>query len=791
MTFQGRSNISHISLSPDQQTLLQIDIDGYAQLILLKNDAVLAYFNFHEPVHVAKFSPDNRFLSLGLGCKLKVFECAFYNKKFLGALLPHLSFSSWHSDQIRHLDYFGPYLITTSNDQTIRLCHLGKEKGYIPITLTGHRKPVIGAFPTSTHIFSVSTDARVFVWEWEDASERFLKAQEADYHRRLGRKASSHSNTQQLTLKKKHQLQHEGVYNLTSVCMQGGMLVAGFKTGTFALYSVSELEIVVLHTLNMTEYEINFITINPTGDWIAFASQTLGQLLVWEWKSESYILRQMGHSSQLLSAAFTPDGLVLATGGIDGKVKLWEKGICYASFTEHTNSVVEVLFCKVNTLVSCSKDGTVRGYDTTRYKQFRVLTTAETVEFTCLAADKSGEIICAGGMDASIYVWALPTGLLCDVLTGHTSPVSCIGFLQTGMLVSGSWDKTIKVWDVFESKGGCETIDVSGHVVAITCRSDGKEIAASLANGEISIWTMGDLQENSIIEGGRDVAGGRGKNDRFTAKNNPNNKRFNSLAYSPDGTMLLAAGQSKYLCIYDLKHKVLLQRIAYTENRSLSGILHKLNSKEMTEAGPKSELQIEDYNVEMDLDDQGIPINHRPGVLFDKSLEVKASKVVYASTGRTFGVVTTEGLLVYSLDDSEQWLPMSLSLEVSKPNVVQSLVKEEYTTAVIMAMQLGDEKLSKDVILRVPASEISQVVQQVQGKELIALVELLGIEVSTTSELGLFMVWVKEICRTHSKKLRGRTEVRNLLRNLAKKYRELAWLTQDNTYILQYLSREN
>ena len=769
--------------------MLQIDIEGYAQLVLLKNDAVLSYFNFHEPVNVAKFSPDGKFLVLGLGCKLKIFECAFYNKKFLGALLPHLSFSSWHSDTITNIEFWREFVITSSCDQSIRLCNLDKQKGYIPITLTGHRKPVLGSFPAEKFLFTVSSDARVFVWEWEAATEKFLYAQEADYVRRVGKKPSSHSNSEQLTLRHKHQLQHEGAFTLSSVCMQGGMLIAGFKTGTFALYSISAQEVIVLHTLNMTEYEINAISINITGDWIAFGSQTLGQLLVWEWKSESYILRQMGHSSQLLSANFSPDGHILATGGIDGKIKLWEKGLCFATFSEHTNGVVDVIFNKNNTLVSCSKDGTVRAYDITRYKQFRILTTSEQVEFSCLAIDKSGEIICAGALNYSIYVWGLQTGILTDVLTGHSSPVSCLVFLTSGELVTGAWDKCIRIWDVFEGKGDCESIDLSGQVLAITARGDGKEIAASLSNGEISLWKLGDLQENQIIEGGRDVAGGRGILDRYTAKNNPNNKRFNSLAYSPDSSMLLAAGNSKYLCIYDLKHKVLLHKVSFTENRSLSGTLHKLNSKQMTEAGPKAEMDLDEYNVEKDIDKDGISANHRPGALFNKSIQVKATKVVYSTSGRDFGVVTSEGLLVYSFDESERWMPMNLTIEISKPKVIESLIKQEYTTALIASLQLGEEELTRDVLMRIPCEEIITIVQQIQGKELILLINLLGLEFGRNIELGFLMVWVKEICKAHSKKLRGRSELRNMLRNIMKKYKEIAWMTQDNTYLLQYLSR--
>lgn len=790
VTAQSRSNISLIALTPDQQLLLQIDYEGYAQLILLRNDAILSHFNFHEPVSIAKFSENSSYLALGLKGKLKIFTCAFHNKKFLGTILPHLSFSAWHSDTITSLEFSKDYLITGSNDLSIRVCCLNKGNGFIPITLSGHRKPVLCAHPTEKFLFSVSADARVFVWEWEPVEDNFLSQQKADYARRTGNKPVNVTNSEQLILKKKHQLQHEGAFNLSTVKIQGGLLVAGFKTGNFALYSVSVQEICILHTLSMSQYEISAVSISPSGEWLAFGSQTMGQLLVWEWRSETYILRQMGHSASMLSAAFSNDGQVLATGGLDGKVKLWEKGLCFATFSDHFNGVIDVLFCKKNTLLSCGKDGTVRAYDTVKYKQFRVLTTSDSVEFTCLGCDKSGELVVAGSTSYGIYLWALPTGSLCEVLTGHSSPVSGLFFLQSGVLVSSSWDKTIRLWDIFEHKAGTETLDLNSTILAVTGRSDSKQIAASLSNGDLSIWNLGDLDENFIIECKRDAAGGRGISDRFTSKNNPNNKRFNSISYSPDGGFLLAGGNSKYICIYDLKHRVLISKISFTENRSLSGVLDKLNSKQMTEAGPIDEFELGEYDGDQEFDEHGIPVKSRPGILRNVvKVQVKASKVAYSSTGRSFAVVTSEGLLIYSMEHNEKWMPMGLDIEISKPKIVESLIKEEYVSALISALVMAEDDLTWKVLMRIPLNEVNMVVSQIRGNELISLVCLLGQQAGKTCELGVIMAWTKELCKVHSQKLRGRSEIRNLLRNMAKKYSEMAWMTQDNTYLLQYLSR--
>lgn len=108
------------------------------------------------------------------------------------------------------------------------------------------------------------------------------------------------------------------------------------------------------------------MSINKTGDWLAFGCSALGQLLVWEWQSETYILKQQGHFYDMSSLTHSPDGRVIATGGDDGKVKLWNtsSGFCYVTFPDHTSCVTAVAFAQNGkVVVSASLDGTVRAYD--------------------------------------------------------------------------------------------------------------------------------------------------------------------------------------------------------------------------------------------------------------------------------------------------------------------------------------------------------------------------------------------------------------------------------------------
>jgi WD40 repeat protein len=64
--------------------------------------------------------------------------------------------------------------------------------------------------------------------------------------------------------------------------------------------------------------------VSPSIPWFipvqAVGCAALGQLLVWEWRSESYVLKQQGHAHDIAAAAFSPDGALLATGADDRKV---------------------------------------------------------------------------------------------------------------------------------------------------------------------------------------------------------------------------------------------------------------------------------------------------------------------------------------------------------------------------------------------------------------------------------------------------------------------------------------
>ena len=228
------------------------------------------------------------------------------------------------------------------------------------------------------------------------------------------------------------------------------VLVAGFDSGTFLLVSLPDASII--HSLAISDQPIATLTFNASGDWIAFGCPDLGQLLVWEWQSETYVLKQQGHASAMSCLAYSPDGAVIATGGQDAKVKLWNtaSGFCFVTFSEHESSVTGLCFTPNGKVVlSTSLDGTVRAFDMARYRNFKTFTTPRPVQLSCVSVDAGGDLIVAGGQDVfEIYLWSLTTGRLLEILSGHEGPVSALAFSPSptsSQLASVSWDKTLKV----------------------------------------------------------------------------------------------------------------------------------------------------------------------------------------------------------------------------------------------------------------------------------------------------------------------------------------------------------
>lgn len=71
-------------------------------------------------------------------------------------------------------------------------------------------------------------------------------------------------------------------------------------------------------------------------------------------------------------------------------------------------------------------------------------------------------------------------------------------------------------------------------------------------------------------------------------------------------------------------------------------------------------------------------------------------------SGRSWAACSTEGLLIYSLDQSLLFNPYELEEDVTPARVRQAIMNEEYGEAVVMAIKLNQEAMVTEAVEKTP-----------------------------------------------------------------------------------------
>ncbi|XP_034301423.2 periodic tryptophan protein 2 homolog [Magallana gigas] len=821
LPIESNTNITCIALSPDGVTLILVNEEGDALLCSLLSRTVIHTYKFHRPINCIQFSPDGKKFAATRDNMVQVFHAPGKTKEFNPFVLYRTFYGAY--DETVCIDWTtdSRAFCVGSKDMTTRVYGTEPYNNLIVNSIGGHNGAVVGAFfeKDSLNVYIASRSGHLSVWkcdteldgltpytkprmetdaklvsdneeepekkEQEDVTKNPVKIEEQIKYRKLAK----HSYKESLG---------EGarVSKLTSVAFQKDthILVSGFKDGSFYLHELPDFNLI--HSLSISDQTISSVAFNKTGDWIALACSGLGQLLVWEWQSETYVLKQQGHFNNISCLSYSPDGQFIATGGEDGKVKLWNtsSGFCFVTFNEHLGGVTGVTFTQNGQVVlSSSLDGTVRAFDLNRYRNFRTFTSPRPAQFSCITVDNSGDIVCAGGMDTfEIFVWSMQTGRLIEVLAGHEGPVSSLSFSSNkALLASGSWDKTVKLWDVFESKGAKETIVLSSDVLAVRFRPDGNELAVSTLDSQISFWDPANVVQTHSIEGRHDLGYSRKEGDKITAKKSAAGKAFMTVCYSADGKCLLAAGQSKSVCIYSVPDQLLVKKFDISCNMSFDGMEEYLDRKKMTEWGS---LSLVDQG-EGDRNGHNISL---PGVKKgDMSSrhwkpEVRVVSIQFSPTGRAWAAATTEGLMIYSLDSSMVFDPFDLDIEVTPNSTRKALAKGEYSTALILSFKLNEMKLKQEVLEHIPVSSVEVIVENLPDIYVDKLLVFLATQIENTTHIEFYLLWVNRILMIHGLKLKQRSQriiscVRTLQKNVNRKYEDIGKICDHNKYSIDYI----
>ncbi|RAH73361.1 WD40 repeat domain-containing protein [Aspergillus aculeatinus CBS 121060] len=204
-----------------------------------------------------------------------------------------------------------------------------------------------------------------------------------------------------------------------------------------------------------------------------------------------FLLR--GHLRGVSAVRFSPDASMIASGGADGAVKVWDTvtGKLIHSFEGHLAGISTISWSPDGaTIASGSDDKTIRLWNVLTGKAHPIPFVGHHNYVYQIAFSPKGNMLVSGSYDEAVFLWDVRSAQVMRSLPAHSDPVGGIDVVWDGTLIAScATDGLIRIWDT--ASGQCLRTLVhedNPPVTAVKFSPNGKYVLAWTLDDCVRLW---------------------------------------------------------------------------------------------------------------------------------------------------------------------------------------------------------------------------------------------------------------------------------------------------------------